>query len=142
MSESLFDLLPCCEHCVCPRGSMGHTVPCPDCERAAGQKAKEEGMALALSPDPLTEWKAAFRSTVTTWAGQGKRFTSEDVTDYIGLPSGAKGMNANNAVGAMMNALARKGIIRKTYHREPSRRPSSHGAELVVWTAPTEGEAR
>jgi hypothetical protein len=99
----------------------------------SGLRLKEEGMAKALKPDALAEWKERFRSTVERWASEGKWFTSEDVTDYLGMPVSPLGMNKNNAVGAMMNGLARRKVIVKTTMRLPSHKPSSHGAELVVW---------
>jgi hypothetical protein len=98
-----------------------------------GQELKEQGMARALSPDPLTVWKADFKDVALTFAQTGVTFTSEDVLDLVGLPSGSIKSNANNAVGAMMNGLARTGVIGKTGDRRPSKRPSSHGAELTVW---------
>lgn len=125
------------EHGRVPRessacGHIGDPCDCPIF--TTGQMLKAEGQALALSPDSLDLWRRKFRY----WAGiladtPGRYFTSEDVVDLVGLPTGGRAMNANNAVGAMMNALARKGVIVKTSERRPSRRASSHGAELVVW---------
>lgn len=93
---------------------------------------KDNGMTLALAADDITEWKRRFDDAARYLASTGAPFTSEDVTSITGLPRNT-GTNANNAVGAMMNALARKGVIRKTGERKPSRRPSSHGAELTAW---------
>lgn len=98
-----------------------------------GQALKDQGMERALSPETIEEWKEQFRSATVTLAKSGNGFTSEDVLDRVGLPSGTIKSNANNAVGAMMNGLARRGVICKTTERRPSRRPSSHAAELVVW---------
>ena len=61
------------------------------------------------------------------------QFTSEDVLQRVGLPRPAGTSNANNAVGAMMSGLAKRGIIRKTSKRRPSTRTSSHGREIAVW---------
>lgn len=96
-------------------------------------KLKEEGMKKALSPPVLVEWKIQFREQVWKMAKTGQRFTSEDVIEIVGLPAGKVSTNANNAVGAMMNALAKRNIIKKTNERRKSRRPNSHGAELAVW---------
>lgn len=100
-----------------------------------GLTAKEEGMALALTRDGIDQWKEEFVAWVAAlpW---GTRLTSEDVIDAIGLPSGEVGTNANNAVGAMMNGLAKRGLIVKA-GRALSRRSSSHGAELTMWMRPT-----
>jgi hypothetical protein len=97
-----------------------------------GQDAKKAGMALALMPDRIADWKSNFRAYVTN-SRQGERMTSEDVVAVVGLPTGEVGKDANNAVGAMMNGLAKRGVIRKTSLRVPSRRKTSHGAELIVW---------
>lgn len=93
---------------------------------------KATGMELALSPEPLTDWKAQFRRWIIQQA-QGSTFTSEDVLDAVGLPSGKVAMNANNAVGAMISGMARKQLIAKTGRRVYSTRKSSHAAELIVW---------
>jgi hypothetical protein len=65
----------------------------------------------------------------------GRSFTSEDVIDVVGLPRTDGTMNANNAVGAMMNAMARRKVIVKTSMRRQSARASSHGREIAVWSA-------
>lgn len=98
----------------------------------AGLEEKRAGMALALQPDRIANWKSNFRAYVTN-SPAGERMTSEDVVAVVGLPTGDVAVNANNAVGAMMNGLAKRGIIRKTTIRVPSRRKTSHGAELIVW---------
>jgi hypothetical protein len=102
-------------------------------KRSSGTALKEQGMSLALSPDRLSEWKRAFRRSVISHAANGHAFTSEDVLDDVGLPSSEIATNANNAVGAMMNAMAKMGYITKTNERRVARRPSSHGRELAVW---------
>ena len=104
-----------------------------------GLERKAEGQAQVLSSETQAEWRARFEAEVRRLADGHQLFTSEDVVDLVGMPSSAHGMNRNNAVGAMMTGLARKGIIRKTDRREPSRRPSSHGAEIVVWTGVEDG---
>ena len=103
-----------------------------DEQLALGLERKEEGMALALASHSVSEWKQAFRDTVAGFY-IGRRFTSEDVLAIVGLPTGEVAKDANNAVGAMVNGLAKRGLIRKTITRVPSRRSSSHGAELIVW---------
>lgn len=104
--------------------------------RITGYAAKEEGIERALQPDGLAQWKEDFVNSVTAMADAGIRFTSEDVIERIGLPNEAK-TNANNSVGAMMNALAKKGVIRKTTERRMSQRPTSHAREIAVWAGPS-----
>jgi len=93
---------------------------------------KDAGMALALTKDGIEGWKDAFRDWVEALP-PGAAVTSEDILAAVGLPTGEVGMNANNAVGAMVNGLARRGILRKSATRVRSRRRSSHAAELVLW---------
>jgi hypothetical protein len=95
-------------------------------------ESKADGQEAALASHAAMLWKSDFRAAVEK-KQPGDRFTSEDIVAIAGLPSGRVAANANNAVGAMMTALAKAGVIRKTSARVPSRRKSSHGAELVVW---------
>lgn len=97
-----------------------------------GTEAKREGMARALQPQELVRWREQFREAVTMWAERGVPFTSEDITDTIGLPRGIA-QNKNNAVGAMMNGMAVRGIIRKTGRRVQSTRSHSHAREILEW---------
>ena len=102
-------------------------------DRAEGQRRKAEGQAQALSPEDLEPWKDRFRAEVRRLAQAGPApFTSEDVVDAVGLPSGDVGQHANNAVGAMMGAMAKAGVIRRKGYTT-SRRPVSHGAVLSEW---------
>lgn len=100
---------------------------------AASLEGKARGQSHALSA--AHEYRNRFRLAVVLLCMNRERFTSEDVVERVGLPTGEVGINHNNAVGAMMTGLARQGIIRKTGERRASRRPSSHGAELIVWCA-------
>jgi hypothetical protein len=93
---------------------------------------KDEGQEAALASHAAMLWKGDFKAVVEKMP-EGRRFTSEDVLAIVGLPTGRVEANANNAVGAMMTGLAKRGLIRKTTTRVPSRRASSHGAELIVW---------
>lgn len=96
-----------------------------------GSALKQEGIDLALTAHKA--WQERFESTVTQLCKSGRPFTSEDVVSLVGLPNQSVGANKNNAVGAMMNALARRKVIRKTGSYVTSRRPSSHSAVLAQW---------
>lgn len=120
-----------------------HTVDCPMYvgrrgNLAAGLDAKAHGMGNALL-GTKEEWRAAFRLHAAALARSGKPFTSEDVVAGVGLPAGGVSKDRNNAVGAMMNGLARAHTIRKTGRRVLSRRESSHAAELVEWVGAAAG---
>jgi len=98
-----------------------------------GEELKKEGMGVALDAMDITEWKEKFQEHLEGCASSKLPFTSEHVIAIVGLPRGEVRTNANNAVGAMMNAAAKRGIIKKTGRRVQSKRPSSHGAELTEW---------
>lgn len=98
---------------------------------ASGQELKQAGMEQALQAH--RQWQEEFREAAVALADSGVLFTSEDVLDVVGLPTGGPGLHRNNAVGAMMNALARQKVIVKTGRHVPSRRNLSHGAELTQW---------
>ena len=100
-----------------------------------GLDLKERGMEQAKAAYDVQAWKQRFVAAVKHLVEKGHRFTSEDVIDLVGLPRTDGVMNANNAVGAMMNALARRKVIVKTSHRTQSARASSHGREIAVWSA-------
>ena len=102
---------------------------------------KEEGMEKARTAADVQTWKQRFTDAVLTLVARrpGLAFTSEEIIDMVGLPREDSGMNANNAVGAMMNALAKRGFIRKTTMRRKCRRASSHGREVAVWMAAENG---
>lgn len=102
-----------------------------------GVALKSEGIARAINNDSVAEWKVKFENHARLLVMHGQRFTSEDIVQYVGLPTGSVGTNANNAVGGMMNSLAKRGVIRKTSERRQSKRPTSHAAELIVWAGPS-----
>lgn len=106
-----------------------------------GLELKEQGMEQARRAPDVQTWKAEFVAAVQEMVDRGWVFTSEDVLSVVGLPRVEVGVNANNAVGAMMNGLAKRGIIKKTAERRKSRRPSSHGAELAVWAGAAKQDA-
>ena len=94
-----------------------------------GTALKNEGMARALDasmpwPDMAMAWMNA--------RNRGDTFTSEDVTNAIGLPRGDVGKDTNNAVGAVMNAAARATLIRRIGYVSATRR-NSHGAAIGLW---------
>lgn len=114
-----------------PAGPNLFDLP-PD-PQPSGLDHKLAGQTLAVAPAELNRWKIAFKSELARLAAAGGAFTSEDVIAVVGLPAGDIARDANNAVGAMMTAACKAGVIRKTGNRVQARRPSSHGAELTEW---------
>ena len=113
-----------------PRGFYIHQVAADG--QWVAEDRKEEGMRRAID-NARTTWKGAFRAELERLATTRHPFTSETVTTRVGRPSGLVIQGANNAVGAMVNAAARIGLIRKTGRRVKSGRPTSHAAELTEW---------
>jgi len=89
-------------------------------------------MALALSKASVSDWQTQAHSWLYALPGK-RRFTSEDLVDAVGLPTGAEASGKNNAVGAVMNAAAKKGVIRNTHDYVKTKRPASHGRIIAVW---------
>lgn len=57
---------------------------------------------------------------------EGKTFTSEDLTEIVGMPK------SSGEVGAVMGGIVRK-LKLKSHGRVASKVKSSHGAKLEVW---------
>lgn len=100
-----------------------------------GETLRDNGLRVALdaAPDP---WAAQAKREIVRLASQRVPFTSEDVTRSVGLPRGTVSSNANNAVGALIAAASRRGLIVRTGQRVRSKRASSHAAELTEWVGP------
>lgn len=101
-------------------------------DEPTGEQRKEEGMAKALSKRGIEDWQEAAK----TWLWRlpaGRRFTAEDLVDAVGLPIGEESAGRNNAVGALMNGIAKRGVIRNTSDYTKAKRPASHGRVIAVW---------
>lgn len=83
--------------------------------------------SLSLASDWRYKAEAWFAALPT-----GATFTSEDLTSWVGLPSGSEGMNRNNAVGAYLQSLSRNKRVVKV-DIVSSKSPRSHGATIIVW---------
>lgn len=98
-----------------------------------GDIAKSVGQQEALAR--VDDWTGEAWRCLVLLVGEGRPFTSEDLIERIGLPSGEVGTNRNNAVGAIMTSAAKQRLIRKTGQRVKARRAVSHAAELTEWIA-------
>jgi len=79
------------------------------------------------------EWKAQARAAVVSIAYSQDTFTSDDVwvvLDARGVPRPHEG----RALGAVMMALVREGVIRKTGEYRQTAQPKSHGSPATVWS--------
>ena len=109
----------------------------PEPDPRAGEILRDRGTAKALEDPELEGWKLRFEACVRQM--DGKRFSSEDIIDRIGLPR-IPGANRNNAVGAMMRGLAQRGLIVRDGFTQ-CRRPRSHARLLALWRVRCHGEA-
>lgn len=96
-----------------------------------GEGRKTRGVARAIDA-VYEDYKTQFIAEVVRLANRRLPFTSEDVTDVIGLPRRSH-PNTNNSVGALMNAMARAGIIRKTGRMVKARHLLSNAREVREW---------
>jgi len=116
MSDGLFTIA---EACGCRRWYCKECCP-PNVE-------KEIAGSLSFAAD----WKVK----ADRWFDalpRGSRFTSEDVTDAVGLPSGDHGLHRNNAVGAWVRFMVRDHRIARV-DTTSSRNPASHSAVICIW---------
>lgn len=98
---------------------------------STGEELKQEGIELARTAHK--EWQERFRAEVRVAAKSGVPFTSEDIIEIVGLPSGDTGTNKNNCVGASMAGISQSGLITKTGVRVKSKRASMHASESNQW---------
>jgi hypothetical protein len=90
---------------------------------------KEEGIELALSVHK--EWQARFEEAALELARKPYTFTSEDVTDIVGLPTGEAGLHKNMAVGGMMHKLGASKRIVNT--KRVTNTKSNHSSRTGLW---------
>ena len=100
---------------------------------------KREGLQFALV-GVEEAYQRRFVEYVLVLCRAGRRFTSEDVTGAVGLPR-AQGTNKNNAVGALMAALAARGVIRKTGRLVRAVSSQANGRELREWQGGVNSDA-
>jgi hypothetical protein len=94
-----------------------------------GRDLAERGMGKAERSATPEGWVAKFDAALKALALTRVEFTSEDVTARAGFPREATG----SAVGARINAAAKRRIIVWTGRMKAAERPNQHGALLKVW---------
>ena len=105
----------------CERPLEWHPRPGPD-----ALYAKEVGMRGAEFSEVSSGWVQRADDAIRHLAGLGKPFTSDHVVALVGMPG------HYNALGARMNAAARKGVIRKAGYTNAAR-PSAHARSVALW---------
>jgi hypothetical protein len=101
-------------------------TPDPD---LTGEERKQAALAAVVEKSPAQTYKENLESALFSFA-HGARFTAEQLTGIIGRPP--EGVHFN-AVGAIVNGMATRGLIRKTGRMVKSIRPGMHSTELAEW---------
>lgn len=91
----------------------------------------QTGPSVHLAHD--LDWHTRAKNAIWELAGQGRPFTSEDITDLVGLPDPTNRPNgANNSVGLLLNQVAKRYGLRRV-NMTKARNPQSNGRLLTVW---------
>lgn len=95
---------------------------------AEGARLRDQGMNRAINAEAAAgDWPQRFDAALQQLAASGQMFTSENATDLAGVPV------SSGAVGAKINAAAKRGEIVWTGRTTTSMRAKSHGAMLKIW---------
>lgn len=94
------------------------------------EKKKQEGIELVYRHAD-TDWKRAAADQLFIIAQQQRHFTSDDIL----IPLEKKGIvtGDNRAIAAVLQSAARMNLIKSTDRFVRCRRPSRHGAPIMVW---------
>lgn len=110
-----------------------HGNPIGSCLQCAaeGRALGEQGQDQAASSRAAAQWWAAAWQALLQLAASGEPFTSEHITEQVGLPR-RSATGANSAMGALIGTASRAGIIRLVGSTTAAR-PISHGAQIGLW---------
>lgn len=95
-----------------------------------GRRKKHEGMELAYF-NANSAWKEAAANRLVWLAHNRQTFTADDIIMHLNEQGIVTGNNS--ALGAVMQAGARSGLIESTDHYITSKRPSRHQGPVMVW---------
>lgn len=93
-----------------------------------GEELKDQAMHAVLDHTEPS-YKSLLEGALLSFPA-GRRITVEDLTRVVGRPPAGTHFNA---VGAIVNAMARRGLIRKTGRMIKAERPGMHATELAEW---------
>lgn len=94
-----------------------------------GKRRRDEAMRAQMEAEANQAYRERFEAEVLAQRGT---FTSEDITQVVGLPAKTIKTNANNLVGAIMHRLSADGLIVRVGSAN-SARARSNAATLSVW---------
>jgi hypothetical protein len=96
-------------------------------EMFSGEARKQRGMAIVETAEAMHgRWVKQADATIEWLAMKGVPFSAEDVRDYVGDPAHP------NAMGARINAAAKRGLIVKA-GTVKAHRPERHANEMRLW---------
>ena len=96
---------------------------------ATGDERKAQAMDAVISKSPAQIYKGHLESALFEFPPRS-RFTVEQLTGIVGRPP--EGVHYN-AVGAIINGMATRGLIRKTGRMVKAIRPGMHATEIAEW---------
>lgn len=123
-NQTLFDLYD-----PTPQTWHSSLCRCPRCLQPVADLTSHPASS-ALETNAGSSWGKA----AAEWIRQqprGRHITSEDVTAAVGFPR-ANESNRNNAVGALMRLMARRGHLRSIGYTTATN-PQANGRALRVW---------
>lgn len=94
-----------------------------------GDERKESALAGVLRKTPAQIYKGHLEAALFQFP-LFSRFTVEQLTGFAGRPPAGVHFNA---VGAIVNGMAVRGLIRKTGRMVKASRPGMHATELAEW---------
>lgn len=97
-----------------------------------GTAQRDKGVNTALFAPGMDVWTLRAEKAVQHLLSQGRTFTSDDVIEAVGLPRLESAPNRNNAVGALFQSLAKRGVIKKVGYAK-TRRAIGHARVVTVW---------
>ncbi len=97
-----------------------------------GKVQRDKGINAALFAPGMDVWTLRAEKAVQRLLSQGRTFTSDDVVELAGLPRIESAPNRNNAVGALFQSLAKRGVIKRVGYTK-TRRAIGHARVVSVW---------
>ena len=94
------------------------------------ERKKQEGIEVAYR-NANTEWKRAAVARLHHVIQTQRNFTSDDI--LIDLEARGITTGSNKAIAGILQSFSRSGLITATDRFTRCRRPSRHGAPVMVW---------
>jgi hypothetical protein len=92
-----------------------------------GRRRRDAGVKAA-GANTWTPWRISAENALQELIAAGAEFVSDDIIERTGEPP----LSSRNAVGALIQSAARRGLIRRVGYTQ-SRRASRNAAVVAVW---------